>query len=617
MSIKERKTVEGVKGFALCFILLYMAFSRVFLGGHLGYQMLLALLGYETFRGYIREKTYPGPFFVEKVRAYWPELFAMVTIVTAVYALFFYEDMPLVRGQALWSLLFANNIFQSLCGHPLSIEQPSPFGHLWFVSLLMQCYLIFTLTIAGKKTRQKIVSVAFFGGVISLISALLMGIFGGLDLAEARIFYSPESRLFSFFVLFPAVLYELMGKGRGSVADRNMPMLGIMIVFVILLLFMAEAAPAYFGGLFLTSLLLSFFILFLFRDGNAFDSIFQFPLFTFIGERAYSIYLYSMPAFFFTKAMAERFRLTGGLWIPLALVLLLILAQSSYYVFQVKGMNNKWVYAILTTLFGGLMIITYTTQGPEIMKREAPTKPVVKTVQPKEDEKEQKKVSLTERFEPSNELAAAIEQVNAQKPYYKLTNDDLGKLQNQKGLLLGDGAAQAAREAYLRLMPNLQVIGSEHLNPSWYVRRIKEYNVDGPIILQIGNDGALTFDAVDEIVKTAEGRPMFLFNVVADPSYEDKNNDILQRIADKYANVALIDWYKDAKNQSDFYDDEGRMNDPAKRLMSHMLGHSLLYNVPHAVAKPDEGDAAKHAKTEENLTAKENDDVPDVGTSDN
>ena len=216
MSIKERKTAEGVKGFALCFILLYMAFSRVFLGGHLGYQMLFALLGYETFRRYIREKTHPGPFFVEKVRAYWPELFAMVAVVTAIEALFFYGDMPLVRGQALWSLVFANNIFQSLAGHPLSIEQPSPFGHLWFVSLLMQCYLIFTLAIAGKKTRQKIVSVAFFGGVISLISALLMGIFGGLDLAEARIFYSPESRLFSFFVLFPVVLYEFMGKGGGE-----------------------------------------------------------------------------------------------------------------------------------------------------------------------------------------------------------------------------------------------------------------------------------------------------------------------------------------------------------------------------------------------------------------
>lgn len=613
MSIKERKTAEGVKGFALCFILLYMAFSRVFLGGHLGYQVLFALMGYETFRRYIREKTYPGPFLVEKVRAYWPELFAMVAVVTAIYALFFYADMPLVRGQALWSLLFANNIFQSIAGHPLSIEQPSPFGHLWFVSLLMQCYLIFTLAIAGKKTRQKIISVAFFGGVISLISALMMGIFGGLDLAEARIFYSPESRLFSFFILFPAVLYELMGKGRGKVANRDMAMLGIMIVFVILLLFMAEAGPAYFGGLFLTSLLLSFFILFLFRDGNAFESVFQFPLFTFIGQRAYSIYLYSMPTFFFTKALAERLQLAGGLWIPAALVLLLIVAQGSYYVFQVKGLSNKWVYAILATLFGGLMIMTYATQGPEVMKREAPTKPVVKTVKPKEDEREQKKASLTERFEPSNELAAAIEQVNAQKPHYKLTNEDLGKLQNQKGLLLGDGSAQSAREAYLRLMPNLQVIGSENLNPSWYVRRIKEYTDDGPIILQIGNDGALTFDAVDEIVKTAEGRPVFLFNVVADPSYEDKNNDILQRIADKYANVALIDWYKDAKNQSGFYGDEGYMKDPAKRLMSHMLGHCLLYNMPEAVVKPDDGDKAKHAKTEENLAAKENDDVPDVG----
>ena len=263
MPIKQKKMAEGVKGFALCLILLYMAFSRVFLGGHLGYQLLFALFGIETFRSYIKEKTYPGPFFVEKVRNYWPELLGMVAVVTAVYAIFFYADLAMVRSQALSALLFGNNILQSLAGHPLSIEQPSPFGHLWFISLLMQCYLIFSLAILGKKTRQKIISVAFFGGAISIISALVMGIFGGLDLAEARIFYSPESRLFSFFVAFPIVAYELLGKGRGRTASRDMSMLGIIILFVIFVLFMNEGAPAYLGGLFLTSLLLSLFLLFL------------------------------------------------------------------------------------------------------------------------------------------------------------------------------------------------------------------------------------------------------------------------------------------------------------------------------------------------------------------
>lgn len=615
MPIKQKKMAEGVKGFALCLILLYMAFSRVFLGGHLGYQLLFALFGFETFQSYIKEKTYSGPFLVERIRSLWPELFAMVTVVTAVYAIFFYADLSMVRGQALWSLLFGNNIFQSLFGHPLSIEQPSPFGHLWFLSLLMQCYFIFSLVILGKKTRQKIISVAFFGGVLSIVSALLMGIFGGLNLAEARIFYSPESRLFSFFIAFPAVAYELLGKGRGRTASRDMSMLGIIILFVIFVLFMNEGAPAYLGGLFLTSLLLSLFLLFLFRDGNAFEAVFQFPLFTFLGERAYSIYLYSMPVFFFMGALGDRLQLSGGLWIPPAFIILLLVSQASYYVFRVKGLFNKRAFGILTAVFCGIMILSYATQSPVIMKQQKREKTTVKKAVTDDKKADKKKAPITEQFEPSNELAAAIEQVNAQKPYYKLTNEDLGKLQSQEGLLLGDGTAQSAREAYLRLMPNLQVQGSDNLNPSWYVSRIKEYSADGPIILQIGNDGALTFDAVDEIVKTAQGRPVFLFNVVTDPQFEDKNNDILQRIADKYANVTLIDWNKDAKNQRNFYDEEGQLKDPAKRLMSHMLGHCLLYNKPVATVKPDDKEEEKHTKTEDNLAAKENDDVPDIGDS--
>ena len=63
MTTKQKRTVAGIKGFALCLILFYMAFSKIFVGGHLGYQLLFALSGYLTFDLYIKKRIYPGPFF--------------------------------------------------------------------------------------------------------------------------------------------------------------------------------------------------------------------------------------------------------------------------------------------------------------------------------------------------------------------------------------------------------------------------------------------------------------------------------------------------------------------------------------------------------------------------
>lgn len=608
MTIKQKRTIAGIKGFALCFILFYMAFSQVFLGGHLGYQLLFALFGYLSFDSYIKTKVYPGPFFVDKVRRLWPELIAMLTITTALYAIFFTKDLPLVRGQALSAAFFVNNIFQGAQGHPLSIHQPSPLGHLWFISLLVQCYFIFALAITGKKTKQKIMSVTFLLLILSIISALLLGLYGGLNLAESRIFYMPDSRLFSFFIAVPVASYTLFSKKNPRVESREFGMLGIMILFVIFVLFMSEENLAYFGGLLLSSILLSIFLSLLFRGETTFESVFHFPLFTFFGDRAYSFYLYSMPVFFFMRKISERTGLNFVLASWLALILLLFVAQASYYFFNKRrGVGKKGIIAI-SAAFGMILALSFFKQSPAVMKSLKKEKQVVKTVE-SETTKQKEEASITEKFKPSGELAAAIEQVNAQQPEYKLTNDDLGKFQNIEAMVLGDSAARAARAAYLKLMPSLRIHGDINLTPAWYVERVQEYRGDGPIVLQLGNDLKLEYNDVKSIIDAAEGKPIYLLTVVTSDDFENQNNDIFYRIADSYENVKIVDWHKEAKVQSDFFDEDGKMNQPATRLMAHMLGHSLLYDKPTATNTDEEDSEESQSKTttESNLRSGEDD----------
>lgn len=608
MTTKQKRTVAGIKGFALCLILFYMAFSQIFVGGHLGYQLLFALSGYLTFDLYIKERIYPGPFFVEKVRALWPELIGMVTITTAVYAIFFSKDLPLVRGQALSAVFFVNNLFQGFHGHPLSIHQPSPFGHLWFISLLMQCYFIFALVIMGKKTKQKIISVAFILTALSVVSALLLGLYGGLDLSESRIFYMPDSRLFSFFIAVPVAAYGVFSKKELRVETREIGMLGIMILFVIFILFMPEENLAYFGGLVFSGILLSIFLFLLFRGETTFESVFHFPLFTFIGDRSYSFYLYSMPVFFFMRKLAERTGLNAIVATWIGIVLLLFVGQASYYFFKKRQVVKTKVLLAMCGILGIILALSFYSQATEVMKSTKKEKQVVKTVE-SETAKKKEEVSITEKFKPSDELAAAIEQVNAQQPKYKLTNDDLGKLQNIEGILLGDSAARAARESYLKLMPSLRIHGDSNLTPAWYVEQVQDYHGEGPVILQLGNDIKLDYNNVKTIVEAGDGKPIYFISVVTPNDFEENNNKILHQIADHYKNVNIVDWYKEAKVQSDFFDEEGQMNQPATRLMAHMLGHSLLYNKPTVTNGGDEDTKESKSKTttESNLSLGEDD----------
>lgn len=588
MTIKEKRTVAGIKGFALCFILAYMAFSQVFPGGHLGYQVLFALFGYLAMNAYIKEKVYSGPFFIRTIRRLWPELSVSVAISSIAYFIFFAEDFPMIRGEALSSLFFVNNLFQGIQGYPLSMDQPSPLGHLWFISLLVQAYFIFCLLIAGRKTRQKIGSVVFIGAMLSIATALLMSLYGGLHLTDSRIFYMPDSRLFSFFIAFPAVYYAAFSKNRTKLESREIAMLGIVIVFVMMTIFMPETNMAYFGGMFLASGLLSLFLLFLFRGDTAFESVFHFPLFTFLGDRAYSIYLYSMPVLFFVRRAAGSAGLSLAASGLIALAALLIAAQASYYVFSVRKMRTEMLVAPLVIVLA-VIVYSFSAQPARAMEPVKREKKVVKTVET-EAPVETEPPSITEKFQPSDELAAAIEQVNAQKPNYKLTNEDLGRLQSKKALILGDSVAETAQESYLKLMPSLNIEAEKHLTSVWYVDRLKNNAGEGPVILQIGNDGPLTYDEVKEMIEAAEGRPIYLLTVVTDEAYENANNDIINRIGTAYANVTIIDWFKEAKTQTNFFDEEGAMKQPATRLMAHMIAYSLLYDEPATQVK-NRGDA--------------------------
>ena len=409
----------------------------------------------------------------------------------------------------------------------------------------------------------------------------------------------PDSRLFSFFLSGLFVLYATMGKGRAAERNRDIALLGILILFVISVFFMPEGPPAYFGGLLCATLLFNLFFLFLFRDGESFFSIFTFPLFSFLGERVYEIYLYSMPSFFFTGRLVRALGGSETLQTLLAFPVLLIAAQASHYFFEKREIASRRVLAAFAVPLIMLLAVSYATQEEKPMLPIYHREKVVKTVEAdKKDTTENR--SVTERFQPSNELAAAIEQINAQKPAYKLTNDDLFILQDKKAYVWGNSAIEGLREAYAKIMPSISLEAGKHLTIPEIAKRVKDIDKDTPLVLQIGNDGPVSYAEVKEIVDAAEGRAIFLFTVVADPAYEDKNNDVFNRIASDYANVALIDWYGEAKTQGDFFDEDGNMKQPAKRLMAQMLAYSLLHKAPPATQATDAAEGANATQTNEN-----------------
>jgi hypothetical protein len=78
------------------------------------------------------------------------------------------------------------------------------------------------------------------------------------------------------------------------------------------------------------------------------------------------------------------------------------------------------------------------------------------------------------------------------------------------------------------------------------------------VVIDIGNNGTLTAEQFDEMMRVLEGvRKVVFVNVKVPRSWEQPNNDVLAEGVRRYPNTVLVDWHAASANRPDFFVDDG------------------------------------------------------------
>ena len=77
------------------------------------------------------------------------------------------------------------------------------------------------------------------------------------------------------------------------------------------------------------------------------------------------------------------------------------------------------------------------------------------------------------------------------------------------------------------------------------------------MIVALGGNGPITsVESAAPLIEAAGERPVFFVTVRAPHPFQDENNALMYKLAEKYPQVGILDWYKFSEGHDDYFYDE-------------------------------------------------------------
>lgn len=605
--MKQRLRVfDGLKGISILLIISYYFFQHIMPGGYLAVNTFLAIGGFFNIRHFYRkeltEQPYKvGQFYRQRIeRIFFPLLAMIITVGT--YILLFARDYLFnLRNMALSSLVFLNNYYQIMNEQSYFIQaaNPSPFVHLWYISLFVQLMLLTPLLTAGLYRWHKRPTVAAgFMLLLGFVSAVLIGYLYQPGADPTRLYYSIDTRAFAYFFggalgfLLPIQLKPApLSKKARWIFD------GLSLVFIALLFAMAKymygtQPVAYRFGMQLFTILSLGLMVTALHPQTWMNRLIGSRVFSFFGKRSLSYYLWFYPVHLL---MPENIGwLNQNLLINLLVqfIIIMILAEVSYRLFenhqmdlpigqsfnwqktkyqinyllqhpgQLKGIKAVAVTYTLFFVLGSLSILAAPEQrnetAKEIEETIAKNQEVVKDSQEKSDE--------------VNRVINNIEGLGRKELLYANALDVS---------FIGDSVFLSAADKLKEVFPQGIIeanVGQQLYNSGVLVSSMKQMELLKPtVVVYLGNNGTYTRAQLDDFIELigSDHRIYFLTSPINRPWITDANKQ-LQSASERYDNVNLLDWASVAKDHPEwFVEDEVHSSTQGALEMAKFIANEL------------------------------------------
>lgn len=602
--------LDGVRTLAVVGVILYHLMPDKMRGGYLGVPLFFAISGYLITDHLRQEWEQEGrislkQFYLRRLKRLYPPLvFFFLTTITYI-TLFQRNLLNNLKGVVISTLGYFNNWWQINQGLSYfeRYSNPSPFTHVWYLSVEAQNYLIwpllFILLMLLVKKRRPIFLIVF---VAALASAIWMAVQYVPGADPTRVYYGTDTRIFSIWLGSAAAFIWPSNRLRAKIpqqAKRILNGVGLASLGILILAFFkldANYTFIYWGGMFLLSIVAVLLIMVVVHPGASLDKWLTNPVFAYIGKRSYEIYLYQYPVMIFYESKVKN--ISNNLWLHTVIELLLIMicAELSYQLVD-KRMKNfdyskTWqtvkgwftppilskqkpfllpgLVLVLVSVVGFVIAPTnhVTAEQQRMQEQILKNREIAEASKKKAKEEASKTTDSTatseETTDSSDKEAAAKSEAQLKQvaTNYDLSLEEVKSAEKLQFTAFGDSVMLGAAQGLKDVFPNAVVdadISRQIWNSSDLIESLaKQDLLYDPVLIGLGTNGDFSDAQFDSFIKLFGNRQVYWVNVHA-PSLRLQNvvNDHLNEMAQKYGNLTIIDWHTYASNGSAdwFYED--------------------------------------------------------------
>ncbi|MDO7794617.1 acyltransferase family protein [Lactiplantibacillus plantarum] len=624
---------DGIRTLAVLGVIIYHLMPASLQGGYLGVPIFFVVSGYLITdillqdilsRGHVRIWRFLG----HRMRRLYPAFVTMLLGTTAYITLFQRSLLTNIRATVLTNLVYVYNWFEINHGQSYfdRFNGESPFTHLWSLSIEGQYYLFWPLVIGILMVIFKKRSRVFWFMMIAAgISAITMAML--YDPANTnRVYYGTDTRMFAILLGSGLAFIWPSRELSADIANVNRVTLDILggasLIAIIWMFFQMSGQSdfTYRGGMLLFTVLSTVLVATVAHPASHLNRVLTNPLFKYVGQRSYGIYLYQFPVMIFYETKVKNIGDHLLLNSLIEVALILIVTELSYRFienpmrhydysrllvdfkdFLRKPKFNRVTTAIvaLTTV---LFVITAVGFVQQPSKAEANKKTELqKTIAANSKAADKKNAAALKRQKAAQAAAAASsKKVATEKMQTKQAEAKLNSKQKQVEkeydlkpqvvlamantdlTAIGDSVLLDVSSDLQDVIPGTVVqgrVGRQVTEVPGIINSLKSQGqLAHNVLLNIGTNGTITDDQAEQVVKLI-GKDRQIFWVTAHvptQSWQNQVNAQIAKTAKKHANVHVIDWHGRAQNQSGWFaDDNVHPNTTGNRQLTNLIANRI------------------------------------------
>ncbi len=549
--------IDGLRAVAVIAVMFYHLGFTWIPGGFLGVDLFFVISGYVITRLLLDSIAQSGGldlrgFYIARARRLLPALIFMLVTTTIAIGIWAPDTIKRLLTDTPFSLSGTMNWW--LVAHHQdyfeSIGRPPLLQHTWSLAVEAQFYLVWPLILYfilkqfGKKhIPLASLAIAAASGITLLIVSL------SLDAASAskvsHVYFGTDTHSIGLFLgaalavsWIPQNFNKTVSKKAQDFIDGVgfIGFIGILAAF----LFIDETQPTLYKIAFpLAGICGAAIVMSVVHPASRFAPVLQNPVFLWIGERSYAIYLWHWVIFQVTRPSVD---LAGKEWALYSLRILIVLALSDISLRYIelpirRGVIQYWLKGLKYRTKKERTQQTRTLSIATVVVLLIAAVVSVRAIGIANDQRQKLEESLTSK--PS-----AIAEVVTDGLWVTGDSVILGiraKLGENKPISVMN--ARIGRQA-----PELLSV----------ILQDKAIAGDVPVIFNLGNNNALTREQTVAIFEAVKDQPrVIVVNTAVPRPWREGNNALIGEIASQYGNATVVDWNSISEGHPEYFAPDG------------------------------------------------------------